>query len=119
MPYVDSQGVRIHYKTEGEGPPLVLHHGFASSSEAWRQFGYVLALCRDNRCILLDARGHGASDKPHAPDAYALPNRVADVVAVLAALKIPKANFLGICSPLPWGSPLRGPLCGPSSFPTN
>ncbi|WP_434113440.1 alpha/beta fold hydrolase [Methylocaldum sp. GT1TLB] len=95
MPYVDSQGVRIHYQAEGEGPPLVLHHGFTSSSEAWRQFGYVRALCRDNRCILLDARGHGASDKPHDPAAYALPNRVADVVAVLDALKIPKANFLG------------------------
>jgi pimeloyl-ACP methyl ester carboxylesterase len=95
MPYVDSEGVRIHYQVDGDGPPLVLQHGFTSSSDAWRQFGYVPALCRDNRCILVDARGHGASGKPHDPAAYALPKRVADVVAVLDALQIPKANFFG------------------------
>jgi pimeloyl-ACP methyl ester carboxylesterase len=95
LPYVDSEGVRIHYLADGDGPPLVLQHGFTSSSDAWRQFGYIPALCRDNRCILVDARGHGASAKPHDPTAYALPKRVADVVAVLDALQIPKANFLG------------------------
>jgi pimeloyl-ACP methyl ester carboxylesterase len=95
MPYVDSEGVRIHYLVDGDGPPLVLQHGFTSSSDAWRQFGYVPALCRDNRCILVDARGHGASGKPHDAAAYALPKRVADVVAVLDALQIPKANFFG------------------------
>ena len=95
MPYTNSQGVRIHYQVEGDGPPLVLQHGFTSSLEAWRQFGYVQALRHDYQCILLDTRGHGASDKPHDPAAYTLPRRVGDVVAVLDALDIPKAHFFG------------------------
>jgi pimeloyl-ACP methyl ester carboxylesterase len=95
MPYTNSQGVRIHYQVEGDGPPLVLQHGFASSLEVWRQFGYVQALHHDYQCILLDTRGHGASDKPHDPAAYTLQRRVGDVVAVREARHIPKAHFFG------------------------
>jgi len=43
----------------------------------------------------VDARGHGASDKPHDPDAYRLPLKVGDVVAVLDALHVPSAHFWG------------------------
>ena len=49
----------------------------------------------DYRLILIDARGHGASDKPHDPDAYVLNRRVADVIAVLDALDIAKALYWG------------------------
>jgi hypothetical protein len=31
MPYADNQGVRIHYQVEGDGPPLVMQHGFTDS----------------------------------------------------------------------------------------
>ena len=65
MPYTDNGGVRIHYQTEGSGPPLVLQHGFTSSIEGWYEYGYVDVLKRDYQLILIDARGHGASDKPH------------------------------------------------------
>lgn len=96
MPYAFSQdGVRIHYQTEGSGPPLLLQHGFGGSLDAWRQFGYLQALRRDHQTVLLDARGHGASDKPHEQAAYALERRVADVIAVLDALGIPKVVFAG------------------------
>jgi pimeloyl-ACP methyl ester carboxylesterase len=95
MPYVNSQGVRIHYQVEGEGPPLVLQHGFTDSLESWYEFGYVPALKPDYRLILLDARGHGASEKPHEPAAYQAKLHVADILAVLDALHIPKASFCG------------------------
>jgi len=95
MPYANNGGVRIHFQVEGEGPALVLLHGFTESVQDWYQAGYVEALKSDYRLILIDARGHGASDKPHDPDAYALNRRVADVVAVLDALKIAKALFWG------------------------
>lgn len=95
MPYTSRQGVRIHYHVEGEGPPLVLQHGFASNLEMWRLLGYVRALRRDYQCILLDARGHGASDKPHDKAAYTLQRRVGDVVAVLDALNIQQAHYFG------------------------
>jgi pimeloyl-ACP methyl ester carboxylesterase len=95
MPYADNGGVRIHYQVEGEGPPLVLQHGFTESVVDWREAGYVEALRPYYRLILIDARGHGASDKPHDPDAYLLNRRVADVVAVLDALDIAKGLFWG------------------------
>ena len=83
MPYTTHQGVRLHYQVEGEGPPLVLQHGFTDSLQTWYELGYVEALQRDYRLILVDARGHGHSDKPHDPDAYAMAVIVGDIVAVL------------------------------------
>jgi pimeloyl-ACP methyl ester carboxylesterase len=95
MPYATNQGVRIHYQVGGEGAPLVLLHGFNSHLERWHEWGYVDQLQRDYRLILLDARGHGASDKPHDRAAYTWPIPVTDVVAVLDHLQIPQAHVLG------------------------
>ena len=95
MPYADNDGVRIHYQVEGEGPSLVLQLGFTESVVDWYEAGYVEALRPQCGLILIDARGHGASDKPHDPQAYVLNQRVSDVVAVLDALDIAKALFWG------------------------
>lgn len=95
MPYADNQGIRIHYQTEGEGPPLVLQHWSLATMDSWYDYGYVSALKNDYRLILLDARGHGASDKPHTPEAYELKKRVEDIVAVLDDLGIAQADFFG------------------------
>ena len=65
MPYANNHGIRLHYQVEGAGPPLVLQHGFSDSLESWYEMGYVTPLKQDYRLILIDARGHGASDKPH------------------------------------------------------
>ena len=95
MPSAKHQGVQIHYHVEGQGTPLVLQHGFADSLESWYELGYVPALGEDYQLILVDARGHGASDKPHDPDAYGLHRRVGDIVAVLDALHLTTAHFWG------------------------
>ena len=95
MPYADNDGVHIHYETDGDGPPLVLQHWSLATLESWCDYGYVSALRDEYRLILLDARGHGASDKPHRPEAYELDKRVADIVAVLDDLGIAKAHFCG------------------------
>jgi pimeloyl-ACP methyl ester carboxylesterase len=95
VPYVSNQGVRISYEVEGHGPPLILQHGSACSSAEWRDMGYCDVLRRDYQLILIDARGHGASDKPHEPAAYALPLRVTDVTSVLDALTIRHAHYFG------------------------
>lgn len=95
MPYADSQGVRIHYEVEGEGTPLVLHHGFTDSLQDWYEAGYIDALKQDYRLILIDARGHGASDKPHDPEAYKPERNAADVVSVLTDLDVSRAHFFG------------------------
>jgi pimeloyl-ACP methyl ester carboxylesterase len=95
MPYADNQGVGIHYLVEGAGPPLVLQHGFMQSLEDWFETGYVDALKDEHRVILVDARGHGRSDKPHDVAGYRLGYRVSDVVAVLNDLDIEKADYWG------------------------
>ena len=95
MPYVNNNGVRIHYHLEGKGQPLVLQHGFTHDIDDWREAGFVDALKDDNQLILVDARGHGRSDKPHDPQSYALDLRVSDVVAVLDELNLSKAHYCG------------------------
>jgi pimeloyl-ACP methyl ester carboxylesterase len=95
MPHVDNRGVRIHYEVEGGGSPLVLQHGFTQSIEGWYRCGYVDALKRNYRLILIDARGHGKSDKPHDRAAYTWPVGAADVLAVLDALDIRRSSFWG------------------------
>jgi len=57
--------------------------------------GYVEALCPNYQLILIDARGHGGSDKPHDPAAYDLSLRAGDVVAVLDDLHLHTAYFWG------------------------
>ena len=95
MPYASNAGVRIHYKAVGNGPALVLQHGFTQCIEDWAECGYVAALQPHFRLVLVDARGHGESEKPHDEAAYALEHRVADVTAVLDAAGIERAHFWG------------------------
>jgi pimeloyl-ACP methyl ester carboxylesterase len=95
MPFATNDGVRIYYETEGNGPTLVLYTGFSGVVQAWRDFGYVDALRDDYRLILIDPRGHGASDKPHDPAAYGYPVWIADLVAVLDAEHVEHAHFWG------------------------
>jgi pimeloyl-ACP methyl ester carboxylesterase len=95
MPYVSNQGVRIYYEVEGLGPPLVLAHGISASLEDWREVGWVEALRDRYQLILVDARGHGRSDKPHDPDSYRQIHLAMDHVAVLDGVGVEKAHFLG------------------------
>lgn len=95
MFYTINQGVRIAFEVEGKGPPLVLHHGMSETRTRFRQSGCVAALRPHYQLILLDARGHGASDKPHDPAAYSLEERANDVIAVLDELGIEKAHYFG------------------------
>jgi pimeloyl-ACP methyl ester carboxylesterase len=71
------------------------HHGSFGSGSDWRDLGYTDFLKRTNQLILIDARGHGESDKPHDPSAYDMAARVSDVTSVLDALGLRRANFFG------------------------
>lgn len=88
-------GTRIAYELVGEGAPLVLVHGSLSSRRAWQVYGYVDALRSDQQLILIDARGHGESEKPTTSDGYAMERLVGDVTAVLDACDTPRAAYLG------------------------
>ena len=64
---------------------MVLVHGFATNrAENWRRLGWLAALEREGyRTVALDQRGHGESDKPHDPAAYARGEMVGDIVALI------------------------------------
>jgi pimeloyl-ACP methyl ester carboxylesterase len=95
MPFANSAGTKIHYETVGEGAALVLHHGTAGSGADLVDIGYGSALGKDRKIILIDSRGHGLSDKPHNEAAYDLRLRGADVLAVMDALEIRRADYFG------------------------
>lgn len=95
MPFATQNGTRIAYEVTGDGDPLVLYHGLTGSGARWRDTGYAANLGQTYRLILIDARGHGASDKPHEQAAYARQRQAADVIAVLDQLGIEKARFWG------------------------
>jgi pimeloyl-ACP methyl ester carboxylesterase len=95
MSFVMNGETRIHYEVEGRGSPFVLAHGGTIGLEMWRELGYVDALCADHQVILIDARGHGQSDKPHEPAAYAPEPLVSDVLAVLDDLGVKQTHYLG------------------------
>ena len=100
MPLATNDGLRIHYEVVGyevvgRGNPLVLYHGLTGSGARWRDTGYVAGLEDAYRLVLIDARGHGQSDKPHDAATYSRLNQAADAVAVLDDLGIDSARFWG------------------------
>jgi pimeloyl-ACP methyl ester carboxylesterase len=97
MAYANNDGVKIYYEVVGKGPPLLLHHPFACDHTSWSRpdENWVEALQDDFTLIIMDARGHGFSDKPHSPEDYQLVKMASDVVAVLDDLQSEKAHFLG------------------------
>ena len=71
------------------------YHGLAGSLEDWREFGYVAALRDEYQLILVDARGHGASEKPHAVEAHTTDQYARDIVAVLDDLGVATSHYWG------------------------
>lgn len=95
MPYANNRGIRIHYDLEGSGPPLMLQHGFSNGPKTFYESGYVKALKNNYQLILVEARGHGISDKPHTVKDYQADIVAGDYVAILDDLKIQKASYFG------------------------
>jgi pimeloyl-ACP methyl ester carboxylesterase len=97
MPTVESGGVPINYEVIGLGRPIVLVHGFSSSFDGqWRLSGWVDFLVGEGRQVIgLDCRGHGNSGKPHSPEAYAGNQIPDDVLAVMDAVGIERADIMG------------------------
>jgi pimeloyl-ACP methyl ester carboxylesterase len=81
MPKIDRNGVKIYYEPHGDGPPLLLTHGYSSTSAMWQ--GQVEALARRYKLVLWDMRGHGQSDYPEDPAAYSEALTVGDMAALL------------------------------------
>ena len=90
-------GVRIAYEAAGEGPPILLVHGFASDRvQNWRGPGWYDALTGAGyRVVALDWRGHGESDKLYDPAMYAHDVMARDAIAVMDAVGIETCVVMG------------------------
>jgi len=82
--YALNGSVKIHYVVEGKGPLVVLVHGFPDYWATWKPLMAELSAA-GYRTAALDTRGYNLSDKPQGEAAYAMPNLVGDVAAVVAA----------------------------------
>jgi pimeloyl-ACP methyl ester carboxylesterase len=97
MPSFHNGAVEIAYLDEGEGDPIVLVHGFASSKNVnWVYPTWVSDLRKDGRRVIaLDNRGHGESSKLYDPAQYSIPVMADDAVALMDHLGIARADLMG------------------------
>jgi len=90
---IDVNGVRLHCVVEGEGPLVLLLHGFPETSRAWRK--QMPALADRFRVVAPDLRGFGASDKPKGIAAYRTSVVADDIVALIHAFGAERAHVVG------------------------
>ena len=89
--YLDTGGLRQHVVTGGQGPPLLLVHGWPQTWYAWRLV--MPALARDFSVVAADQRGTGLSGKP--PDGYDTATLAGDLAALMDALGHPRFAVAG------------------------
>jgi pimeloyl-ACP methyl ester carboxylesterase len=90
---VGTNGIRLHCVVEGDGPLVLLLHGFPECWYSWRH--QIAALAPAFRVVAPDMRGYNLSDKPASVAAYALPELVADVAGLVEAFGEREAVIVG------------------------
>lgn len=92
--YIDVSGQKIHLVDAGEGPVVILCHGFPEFWMSWRH--QILSLVAAGyRVLALDMRGHGESSIPDDVDSYSVVHTVGDVIAIMDQLGIARAAIVG------------------------
>lgn len=91
---VEANGLGFHVAEQGSGDPVVLLHGFPDTWAVWRHQLPALAQAAF-RAIAPDLRGHGESDRPADPDAYAFGDLLRDLRRLFEALGIERAHVVG------------------------
>lgn len=91
--YADSSGVKIHYAEIGEGPLVVMIHGFPDFWYSWRH--QMTGLADGYRVVAIDQRGYNLSDQPDGIEAYDMSLLVRDVAAVIHHLGEESAVIVG------------------------
>jgi pimeloyl-ACP methyl ester carboxylesterase len=98
---VEANGIHLHIAEQGEGPLVVLCHGFPESWYSWRHQLAALSAA-GFRAVAPDMRGYGQSSRPEAIDQYTLLHLVGDMVGLLDALGVDQAAIAGH----DWGAPV-------------
>ncbi|GCE24549.1 hypothetical protein KDA_00330 [Dictyobacter alpinus] len=97
-----TDGTKIVYDVQGEGPLLLLLQGFDETHKIWHETGYVDRLRHHFRVVTMDRRGIGDSARPTDPKSYHIEQMLADIFAVVDACGV--ENFLV------WGHSFGGTL---------
>ena len=88
-----SNGVRLHYVTQGEGPLMLMLHGFPEFWYSWRH--QIPEFAKDFKVVALDLRGYNDSDKPEAQSAYVMDEFIKDVEDVIKGLGYDRCVLVG------------------------
>lgn len=91
--YADNDGVKIHYATVGEGPLVVMVHGFPDYWYSWRH--QMEGLKNDFKVVAIDQRAYNLSDKPVGEENYNMRYLISDIAAVIHSLGEEKATIVG------------------------
>nr|AFK10475.1 AHL-lactonase [uncultured bacterium] len=91
MTHIEDDGIKIYYDSYGEGVPLVFLHPFSTDGGIW--YPQTFPFAQTDHVIVIDHRGHGRSDRPAT--GYSIMEHTDDVIAVLDALKVDRAVFVG------------------------
>jgi pimeloyl-ACP methyl ester carboxylesterase len=87
---IATNGTTLYVRVAGSGPAVVLLHGFGDTGDMWVPLAVVLA--KDHTVIVPDLRGMGLSDHPDA--GYTKKNQAVDIVGIMDALKVQKADLV-------------------------
>jgi pimeloyl-ACP methyl ester carboxylesterase len=91
---IETNGIRLHVAEQGEGPLVILCHGFPECWYSWRH--QLRALAKAGfRAMALDLRGYGRSDRPEEVEKYTVLHYVADIVGLLDAFGAKQAVIAG------------------------
>lgn len=93
MPTIRVNDVNYTYRRWGNGPPLILLHGFTGSSKSWATLADTLTPRMD--VIAIDLLGHGHTESPQSPERYTIAHVARDVAAIVDQLGIGRFSLLG------------------------
>lgn len=94
MPFLDRDGVNIYYEVHGQGPAILLSHGYGATCRMWDE--QIVVLAPRYRVVVWDMRGHGETDSPQDPAAYSEALTVEDMAALLRHCRIDRAVIGGL-----------------------
>ncbi|MEH2140878.1 alpha/beta fold hydrolase [Nostoc sp.] len=91
--YITTNGVKLHYVIQGEGPLMLMLHGFPEFWYSWRH--QIPEFAQDFKVVAIDLRGYNDSDKPNEQSAYVMDEFIQDVEGVIKALGYQKCVLVG------------------------
>ena len=90
---IHTNGINLHYVTQGEGPLMLMLHGFPEFWYSWRK--QIPEFAKDHKVVAIDLRGYNDSDKPDDKEAYVMAEFIADVKGVIEGLGYSQCILVG------------------------